>query len=76
MIYVLDGTAQGLHTANAAARLSRDGVTPEIIVVAIPNVSASSRARDYTPPGMRQQHEQADSPEGRADVFWPFSEAN
>ena len=71
VVYVLDGAAQAVHTAQTAAKLSREGVMPEVIVIAIPNVSGG-RERDYTPPGLRQDHERADSPEGRADVFLAF----
>jgi predicted alpha/beta superfamily hydrolase len=72
VIYVLDGAAQGVPTAQTAAKMSREGAMPEVIVVAIPNVSDSSRARDYTPPGLRQDHERADSPPGRANAFVAF----
>ena len=45
---------------------------PELIVVAIPNVSGAGRERDYTPPSMRQNHERPDSPAGKADAFLAF----
>jgi hypothetical protein len=72
VIYVLDGPSQGVPTARAAESLAREGVIPEVIVVAIPSVSTPARDRDYTPPGMRQDHERADSPEGRGDAFLAF----
>jgi predicted alpha/beta superfamily hydrolase len=72
VIYVLDGLSQGLPVAKAAAQMSRDKVMPELIVVAIPNVSAAGRGRDYTPPTMRQDHERPDSPAGKADAFLTF----
>jgi predicted alpha/beta superfamily hydrolase len=71
VIYVLDGLSQGLPLATAAAELSRDKVMPELIVVAVPNVSGG-RERDYTPPSMRQDHERPDSPLGKADAFLSF----
>ena len=71
VIYVLDGLSQGLPVAKVAAELSRDKLMPELIVVAIPNVSGG-RERDYTPPSMRQDHERPDSPAGKADAFLAF----
>lgn len=71
VVYVLDGGAQGVHTAQTAARLAREGVVPEVMVVAIPN-AAGGRERDYTPPGLRQDHERADSPQGKAELFLAF----
>lgn len=72
VIYVLDGSAQASHTAQSAALLARIGVLPEVIVVGIPNVGDHGRERDYTPPGMRQDVEAADGPEGQADRFLAF----
>jgi len=75
VIYVLDGLSQGAPLAKAAAQMSRDKLMPELIVVAIPNVSAAGRERDYTPPTMRQNHERSDSPAGKADAFLAFLRA-
>lgn len=72
VIYVLDGLSQGIPVARAAGELSRDKLMPELIVVAIPNVSGAGRERDYTPPSMRQDHERSDSPAGKADAFLAF----
>jgi predicted alpha/beta superfamily hydrolase len=72
VLYVLDGTSQDLHTAESAALMARIGVMPEILVVGIPNVSGKGRQRDYTPPGLRQDVDEADSPGGRADRFLSF----
>lgn len=72
VIYVLDGSSQDLHTAASAALLARIGVTPEYIVVGIPNVDGKGRQRDYTPPGMRQDIDVDDGPGGRADAFLAF----
>jgi predicted alpha/beta superfamily hydrolase len=72
VIYVLDGSSQDLHTAASAALMARIGVTPEVIVVGIPNISGQGRQRDYTPPGMRQDIDDNDSPDGEADKFLAF----
>lgn len=72
MIDVLDGSSQDVHTAVSAALMARIGVMPEVIVVGIPNIDGKVRQRDYTPPGMRQDIDDSDSPEGRADKFFAF----
>ena len=72
VIYVLDGDSQQAHTAESAALLARLGVMPEVIVVGAPPVDGQGRARDYTPPGMRQDAELPGGPEGRADRFLAF----
>lgn len=72
VIYVLDGSSQDVHTAASAALMARIGVTPEVIVVGIPNTSGEGRQRDYTPPGMQQDLDDKDSPVGRADKFLAF----
>lgn len=72
VIYVLDGSSQDVHTAASAGLMARIGVIPEAIVVGIPNVDNEGRRRDYTPPGMRQDADDKDSPEGRADAFLGF----
>lgn len=75
VVYVLDGSSQDVHTAASAALMARVGVLPEVIVVGIPNLDLESRQRDFTPPGMRQDLELANSPEGRADRFLEFMRA-
>jgi predicted alpha/beta superfamily hydrolase len=72
VVYVLDGPGQGGHTARTAAALAADGIIPEVMLVAVPNLSDETRARDLTPPGLHQDHEKPDSPLGRGDVFLAF----
>jgi predicted alpha/beta superfamily hydrolase len=72
VIYVLDGSSQDVHTAASAELMARIGASPETIVVGIPNVDGKGRQRDYTPPGMRQDIDDADGPQGRADRFLAF----
>ena len=72
VIYVLDGSSQDGHTATSAALLARIGVMPELIVVGLPNVSGEGRQRDYTPPFMRQDVDEAGSAMGRGDRFLQF----
>ncbi len=75
VVYVLDGSSEDIHTAASAALMSRIGVIPELLVVGIPNISGEGRQRDYTPPGMRQDIDKSDSPEGKADRFLVFLKA-
>lgn len=72
VIYVLDGDSQRAHTVESAALLARVGAMPEAIVVSAPPVDGSGRQRDYTPPGMRQDSDVAEGPDGRADRFLAF----
>lgn len=72
VIYVLDGDSQHAQTAASAALLARIGVMPEVIVIGIPPKDGRGRQRDYTPPGMRQDTDAADGPEGAADRFLAF----
>ena len=72
VIYVLDGSSQHAHTVESAALMSRIGVMPEVIVVGAPPVDGRGRERDYTPPGMRQDADVTDGPEGAADRFLAF----
>ncbi len=72
VIYVLDGSSQDVHTAASADVMARIGAMPEAIIVGIPNAGNEGRMRDYTPPGMRQDLDDADSPQGGADRFLAF----
>jgi len=72
VIYVLDGSSQDSHTTNSAALMARIGVMPEVIVVGLPNTSWPNRERDYTPPFMRIDLDEPDSPMGGGDMFLAF----
>ncbi len=74
VVYVLDGSSQDGPTADGAALMARLGLTPELIVVGLPNVSGPGRQRDYTPPFMRQDLEAGDGLMGQADRFLDFLE--
>ena len=70
VVYVLDGTSQSMHTAASADLMARIGAMPETIVVGIP--SGEARARDYTPPGMHRDGDEANAIDGEADRFLAF----
>ncbi len=72
VMYVLDGSSQDKHIANKFEVLSSAGYVPETIVVGIPNVSGKERQRDYTPPYMKMDIEEKDTPLGAGDQFLSF----
>jgi len=72
VIYVLDGSSQNIHTAKSAALMARIGVVPEVIVVGLANTSGANRERDYTPPFMRIDIDEPDSPMGGGEAFLAF----
>jgi predicted alpha/beta superfamily hydrolase len=74
VVFVLDGASQSSHTAASARRMAAAGELPELLVVGVPNVGERGRPRDYTPPGMRQDDEAAEGPEGEGDAFLDFLE--
>lgn len=69
VMYVLDGTSQSAHTASSAALMARIGLIPPMIVIGVPSVDGQTRNRDYTPPGMRLDHDYPESATGSADRF-------
>lgn len=69
VMYVLDGTSQSGHTAAAASLMTRVGLMPQIIVVGVPSIDGDTRNRDYTPPDMRLDTDDAASQKGAADRF-------
>ena len=74
VMYVLDGSSQDKHIANKFEILSSAGYVPETIVVGIPNVNGKGRQRDYTPPYMKMDIDEKDSPLGTGDQFLSFME--
>lgn len=73
VMYVLDGTSQDQHTADKITVLSDAGLVPDAIVVGIPN-TRGNRERDQTPPYMRTNVDDANSPLGGGDRFLAFIE--
>ena len=69
VMYVLDGTSQSGHTAAAASLMARVGLIPPMIVVGVPSIDGDTRNRDYTPPDMRLDTDDAASQKGAADRF-------
>src|SRR6185436_3484005 len=73
VMYVLDGTSQDDHTANKISVLSDAGLVPPAIVVGLPN-TRGNRERDQTPPFMRRDVNDENSPFGAGDKFLSFIE--
>ncbi|MCI0707080.1 MAG: hypothetical protein L0Y80_06335 [Ignavibacteriae bacterium] len=74
VVYVLDGLSQSEHIFATLDSLSKAGLVPPAIVVAIPNMSAQNRQRQLIPPYMKLDHEKPESPTGDADRFLAFME--
>jgi hypothetical protein len=72
VLYVLDGTSQSGHTADAAQLLARIGSIPPLIVVGVPSPNGETRNRDYTPPGMRLDTDVQGGETGSAGRFLRF----
>ena len=73
VMYVLDGTSQDQHTADKITVLSDAGLIQSAVVVGIPN-GRGNRERDQTPPYMRRDVNDPNSPFGAADKFLSFVE--
>lgn len=69
VLYVLDGTSQSEHTVESASLMARVGLIPPVIVVGVPSIDGDTRNRDYTPPDMRLDADDAGSQKGAADRF-------
>ena len=72
VIYVFGGNTLTYNIAYDTELLCRTGHIEEIIVVGIPNISQDTRQRDLTPPFMRQDIDELDSPLGQADKYLEF----
>lgn len=73
VMYVLDGGNQDVHTSDKISVLAGADVIPECIIVGILNTK-TSRNRDQTPPYMRTETDDLNSPLGKADQFLAFIE--
>jgi len=72
VIYVLDGPPLDGHTAEGASALAARGLAPELIVVGIPNMQRSGRARDFLPPWLSFRRRDGTPFTGGADRFLRF----
>jgi predicted alpha/beta superfamily hydrolase len=74
VIYVLDGGVFDVRMAESVSVISAAGFGPQAIVVGVPNMGDEKRKRDYTPPYLRQDVDDVNSPMGAADNFLNFLE--
>lgn len=72
VVYVLDGPPLDQQTALAAAQEARAGGVPDLIVVGIPNMQRSGRARDFLPPFLSFPRRDGSPFTGGADRFLRF----
>jgi predicted alpha/beta superfamily hydrolase len=72
VVYVLDGPPLDDHTAQGARPLAAAGQAPGLIVVGIPNMQRSGRARDFLPPFLKFARRDGTPFTGGADRFLRF----
>jgi predicted alpha/beta superfamily hydrolase len=72
VMYVLDGGSEDKQIADKLEVLSAIGYTRPVIVVGIPNMSATDRQQNLTPPFMRIDVDEPESPLGQGDRFLKF----
>ena len=72
VVYVLDGPPLDDHTAQGARPLAAAGQAPGLIVVGIPNMQRSGRARDFLPPFLSFARRDGSPFTGGADRFLRF----
>jgi len=72
VVYVLDGPPLDQQTALAAAQEASAGSVPDLIVVGIPNMQRSGRARDFLPPFLSFPRRDGSPFTGGADRFLRF----
>lgn len=74
VMYVLDGSSQGNHISSTFDSLFVADHIPQVIIVAIPNMSAPNRRFQLVPPFMRTDPDSVNSPTGTGDIFLSFME--
>ncbi len=74
VVYVLGGNSLTYTVANDTDLLSRVGNIPEVIVVGIPSIDQKTRQRDLTPPFLKQDLDETNSPLGKGDNFLKYIE--
>lgn len=72
VVFVLDGPPLDAQVAAGAAQANAAGVSPELIVVGIPNMQRGGRARDFLPPSLQFARRDGTAFRGGADRFLRF----
>ncbi|MEM9052292.1 MAG: alpha/beta hydrolase-fold protein [Bacteroidota bacterium] len=74
VIYVFGGNSLTFSISNDLDLLIRTGHSKRALVVGVPNISQETRQRDLTPPFLKQDLDEKDSPQGQADFYLNFVE--
>jgi len=72
VIYVFGGNTLTYSIAYDTELLTRTEHIQPVIVVGVSNISQKTRQRDLTPPFMKQDIDEQDSPLGKADIYLDF----
>lgn len=72
VVYIFGGNSLTYSVANDLDLLIRTAYFKPIIVVGAPNISQKTRQRDLTPPFLKQDLDEVDSPLGKADQYLDF----
>jgi len=72
VIYVLSSNRLAYNLALDKELLSRKNKLPPSIIVSIPNINSTTRQRDLTPPFLKQDLDDKNSPSGQADKFLDY----
>jgi predicted alpha/beta superfamily hydrolase len=72
VVYVFGGNTLTYSIAYDTDLLTRTGHLENVIVVGIANIDQKTRQRDLTPPFMKQDIDEPDSPLGKADKYLDF----
>ena len=74
VIYSFGGNSRTYNIAYDIDLLHRTGHLPEMIIVGVPNISQKTRQRDLTPPFLKQDLDDENSPLGQANKYLEFIE--
>lgn len=74
VVYVFGGNSLSYSIFKDLDLLIRTGHCKPAIIVGVPNISQKTRQRDLTPPFLKQDLDESDSPLGRADHYLEFIE--
>jgi predicted alpha/beta superfamily hydrolase len=72
VVYVFGGNTLTYSIAYDTDLLTRTGHLENVIVVGVANIDQKTRQRDLTPPFMKQDLDEPNSPLGRADKYLDF----
>lgn len=75
VIYVFGGNSLTYSISYDVQLLMRTGYLEPVIVVGVSNINQKTRQRDLTPPFMKQDIDESNSPLGKADTYLEFIES-